>query len=337
MSVDAACTACCCTVAPSICCFPDASKPLEVNFSWRYSIFAGTTEVGHYLLSGQVTTMMQRYPVGIPPNNTFEMRSVGGTLSLRYELSSKVAKQPVQGSSCPGFPNDYYCPASNEFVHCESNLITYSGSLPNNSVSITCGDPCPQPDPLFGRRTYFLSGYIQDGNNLLCNFTQQTGNNEPSSPCGPPGSTNSTITFADAFNNQVFPFVRMIGKEGCLDSSTFQAGHVQPALVGPPEFDGPCSPNATYSAEVDCNQWRTNPSYTIPPKMGFFVSSCPVLRCNPYGGGLPTYCILFDCFGNVISYSVSGCDTIYPGNNEGTAAEISVFAELSMSNSVTYG
>jgi hypothetical protein len=48
-------------------------------------------------------------------------------------------------------------------------------------------------------------------------------------------------------------------------------------------------------------------------------------------------CILFDCFGNVISYAVSGCDTIFPGNGQGTGCEISVRGEVSLSASIVYG
>lgn len=334
MSVDAACTACCCDVPPPVCCFPDASKPLELNFSFRWSVYAGTTEVSMTLLSGQVSTTMTRYGVGIPPNNSFEMRSTGGSLSLRYETFSKVAKYPQPGDSCPGFPNNYYCPAPNDFVHCQSYLFTYNGGLPNDSVTIRCVDPC---DPFQGtRKTFILDGYSLP-DSIVGNYIEQFGNNEPNSPCGTPLSNSGTVTLLGALGgNQFMP--RVIGREGCLGSSTFQNGFVgQDSIGSPNEFDGPCAPNPAYSATIDCQQWRTNPSYVIPSRMGYSVVSCPVLRCNPYGGGNPPECLLFDCFGNVINYVVHGCDTIYPGNNQGTSGEISVRAEGTMSVSVVYG
>ena len=89
MSVDAACTACCCDVPPPVCCFPDASKPLEFNFSYRWSVYAGTTEVSMTLISGQVSTTMTRYGVGIPPNRSIGMASACGDC----RLNSAVPKQ----------------------------------------------------------------------------------------------------------------------------------------------------------------------------------------------------------------------------------------------------
>lgn len=334
MSVDAACTACCCTVAPPVCCFPDASKPLEVNFSHRWSVYAGTTEVAMFLVSGQISTTMTRYGVAIPPFTSFEMRSTGGSFFFRREMFSKVAKYPQTGDSCPGFPNNYYCPAPNDFVHCQSDLFTYNGGLPNDALVIRCVDPC---NPYGGtRKTFVLDGF-DFPNSIVGNFIRQSGNNEPNSPCGPPVSDSGTATFAEALgSNAVMP--RVVGREGCLGSSTFQNGFVSGEFSGAPgEFDGPCSPNAAYSATIDCAQWPTNPAYVIPSRMGYSVVSCPVLRCNPYGTGYPPECLLFDCFGNVINYVVHGCDTIYPGNNQGTSGEISVRAEGTMSVSVVYG
>jgi hypothetical protein len=334
MSVDAACTACCCTVAPPVCCYPDASKPLEVNFVQRMSVFAGTTEVIRYLISAQITTTMLRSGSAA---SGYVMRSSGGTAALRYETFAKVAKASNNGSSCPGFPNDYICPPCNAFVDCQSFEWVYNGALATNGLAIRCLDPC---NPFNGtRRTFGIFFEFQAGQ-MIGTATTRTGNNEPDvvAFCGPP--------FVDAQPLDVYDlglqFPTIWGREGCLGSSTFSSGHV-PGTVDPPDgWNGPCAPNPTYSASINCAQWASNPAYLIPPRMSYTASGCPVLRCNPYNAnqvtsGSPLECILFDCFGNVVSYSVSGCDTIYPGNGQGTACEISVRGEVSLSTSVTYG
>lgn len=336
MSVDAACAVCCCPVAPPVCCFPDASKTLEYNWSMRSSVFAGTVEVSRTLISGQVSTTMIRWGTSAAG---FSMQSSGGSAALRYETFSKVSKIPFSSQSCPGFPNEYVCPSCNDFVECQSFEWTYSGSLANAAMQITCVDPC---SPFGGaRKTFVLSFNPPQSGQFVGNALERTGNNEPTqvAVCGAPASNQYPLDLL-SLGIQIAPTV--YGREGCLASSTFQNGFIAGHPVGIPlEFDGPCSANPTYSASLDCGQWQANPAYSIPARMGYLVSSCPVLRCNPYSGdasarGSPVECILFDCNGNVINYAVSGCDSIYPGNGQGTGCEISVRAELSLSASVTY-
>jgi hypothetical protein len=337
MSVDAACTACCCTVAPPVCCFPDISKPLEVNFVQRSSVFAGTTEVIRTLVSAQIATTMLRSG---DATSGYVMKSSGGTAALRYQTFARVAKASSNGISCPGFQNDYICPPCNSFVECQSFDWIFSGGLASDSLSIRCQDPCNPFSPT--RRTFGIFFDPQSGQ-FIGTATTRSGNTEPDQVafCGPPLVDAQPLDLL-GLGQLVLPTIW--GREGCLASSTFSSGHVPGTLVPDPSdgWSGPCAPNPTYSALIDCDQWRTNPSYLIPERMSYTASGCSVLRCNPFNGnasnsGSPLECILFDCNGNVVSYSVSGCDTIYPGNGQGTACEISVRGEVSLSASVVYG
>ncbi len=335
MSVDAASALCCCDVAPPVCCFPDASKPLEVNFTIRSSVFAGTTEVARTLVSGQIATTMLRSG----SSSSFVMRSSGGTAALRYETFTRVSKAANWGDSCPGFPNYYVCPPCNEFVECQSFEWVYSGGLVTNSLEIRCIDPC---NPLAGTRKAFGIFFAPQENQFIGTVTERFGNNEPEQVafCGPPSTTQYPLSIL-GLGVTVVPTI--YGREGCLGSSTFQNGYIGGHLTGiPSEWDGICAANPTYSTELNCAQWQTNPNYALPSRMGYSVSSCPILRCNPYNAnavsrGSPVECLLFDCNGQVISYAVSGCDTIFPGSNQGTACETNVRAELALSASVVYG
>ena len=337
MSVDAACTACCCDVPPPVCCFPDLSKPFELNYVSRTSVYAGTTEVIRTLVSAQIITTLVRSGSAAAG---YVMQSSGGTAALRYETFAKASKASYNGDSCPGFPNNYQCPPCNEFVDCQSFEWVYSGGLPTNSLAIRCVDPCNQFTGT--RKTFGVFFSISQGQ-IIGTGTTRTGNNEPDvvAFCGPPFVDSQPTDALSGFGNGL---PTIWGREGCLGSSTFSGGHIVGDPTGIPSdgWNGPCSPNATYSAAINCSQWRTNTAYVIPSRMGYTVSGCPVLRCNPFNSnavnaGSPMECILFDCFGNVISYSVSGCDTIFPGNGQGTGCEISLRGEVSLSASIVYG
>lgn len=336
MSVDAACTACCCDVAPPICCFPDTSRPIEINYSIRTSVYAGGVEVKRELSSGSITTTMVRSSIGF---GQYEMRSSGGTAQLRTEVWFKVSKVPYFGTSCAGFPNEYLCPTCNDFVDCEYREWVYSGALFNSDVLIRCVDPC---GVFTGSRKTFEWSFSPTPNQYVGTFIERIGNNEPSqvANCGP---QTQTQTQADIFSSigHVIPLV--YGREGCLNSSTFVGGHATGIVIPFTEFDGPCAPNASFDAVIDCGQWSTNPAYTIPARMFFTVASCPRLLCNPYDprvgyGGFAQECLLLDCSGQVISYTVNGCDS-FPGQftGFGTGCEISVYAEHSISVSINYG
>lgn len=333
MSVDAACTACCCSVAPSTCCFPDTSKSLELSYSWRNSVFAGGTEVKRLLHSGVISATMTRFGNAL---TGYEMRSTAGSAQFRTEYFAKISKGVYWGTSCAGFPNEYYCPPCNQFVDCEYRDWVYSGPLASNDLKISCIDPCAAFNAI--RKTFVLA-FAPTVNQYVGTFTERLGNNEPVGGYQciffPQTTTQSSLDISAA--GHITPTVW--GKEGCLDSSTFSGAHV-PSLAQSElftEFDGLCAPNAEFSAFADCNQWFTNPAYRFPARMGFTVSSCPVLRCNPYGTGFPTECVLLDCNGQVISSSISGCDS-FPENytGAGTGCEISVRAEVALSVSVVY-
>ena len=331
MSVDAACTACCCGGSVS-CCFPDASKPIEINYVTRKSTFAGATEVERYLVSVSITTTMIRNSIPGLPFATF-MQSSGGTLLARVESVALEGRSPVPGVICPGQPNPYECPPCNSFVNCNSYDWVYSGPLPNGSVVINCIDLCPAPPSAVVQRPAYVLA-VSIGSNVLGTLTERNGNNETFSHCGPETITSTpNVALLNGFGFSV------TGESACLDSSTFSNGYA----TGGEVLGGngvPCPPHPCYDPTFALNTICLNGN-PIPACMGYSVSTCPELRCNPFGGGIAgnAYeCFGVDCFGNGISFGWQGCDS-FPGQtvNEGTACEISVRNEATKSCSVIYG
>lgn len=329
MTTDAGCTPCCCIVAPTDCCYPDASRSLVFSYFERMSTEINGVEKDFYEMSASASTTLFRGPVPAygGTGNPIGMKSVGGTFSYSYSTSGKVFRYPVYGTNCPGSPNDYFCPECLEMRISSTSSDSSSGVLADGSIYIRCEQICSsQKKPhslnltLSGEGTRTVTQYFEDGSS---------------------SSNTETTIFGNVFG--------ALGNSGCLNASTFASPYVSPKF-GQLGFPYSCSQIITQYWEgvatqcgdtIQCSPPNIcaalNAGFEVPEFADFNAQTCPIVAClNPFD------CFMFDCFGSFVVNKECGCNGI-PGSTSTSFSDANangggtLVYKWTRSVSITYG
>lgn len=300
MTTDAGCTPCCCIVAPTDCCYPDASRSLVFSYFERISSEVNGVEKDVYEIAASASTTLFRGPVPAygGTGNPIGMKSVGGTFSYSFSTSEKVFRSPVAGTNCPGFPNDYFCPECLETRLSGTLNESSSGALADGSIYIRCEKICSsqkKPHHLYltlsGEGTRTATQYFEDGSS---------------------SSNTETTAIGNTFD--------ALGNGGCLNASTFANPNVA-SILNQLGFSYPCTQIITQYWEgvatqcgdaIQCSPpsicAALNAGLEVPEFSDFNAQTCPVVACLN-----PLTCFTFDCAGDFVINKECGCNGI-PGS-----------------------
>lgn len=344
MSLDAACTPCCCDLTEPDCCFPDATASLSVAIHVRESITIDGLPIFEYETDCTYTSLMSRVSAQfgysmIPTSTTYDIISL--TRQHAYDTFS------YQGNNCPWSPEASVCPTCMSRYLWIERASTGSGTAEGGGISCV---------PFCGHHRFLLS---------IPSFPVDTVVKEsipdPATGLFPSGKYNIYTVSETVRIGEVGYASRWeggVGGRGCLDGQTFRTVYAGVQYYSTPEScDRTFVAQSPFGSSAFGTRWLITQCGGIDP-LCVAVNPCDVIGIDGLGAPPDTtsvnfttcpfpvcvtefQCTFLDCDLGQITTQDCGCagsfyptGEAYPGNNGSGVGFIS--HSLSRSIGVSY-